>query len=76
MDLKLTKRQQEIFDFIKRYSAKHGYPPTVRELSRMLGLRSTATTQQHLQALARKGYLEHDPVKARALRVVWKEEDP
>ena len=60
---------------IRDYLVANGYPPTVRELSRMLGLRSTATTQQHLRALARKGYLEHDPVKARALRVVWKETD-
>ena len=33
MDLDLTKRQQEIFDFIKRYSSSHGYPPTVRDIS-------------------------------------------
>ena len=32
VDLKLTKRQQEIFEFIKRYSSEHGYPPTVRDI--------------------------------------------
>ena len=34
VELNLTKRQQEIFDFIKRYSAKHGYPPTVRDIGK------------------------------------------
>ncbi len=33
----LTKRQQEIFDFIKRYSAGHGYPPTVRDTNVVTG---------------------------------------
>ena len=34
MDLDLTKRQKEIFDFIRRYASKHGYPPTVREIGK------------------------------------------
>ena len=34
----LTKRQQEIFDFIKKYSGKHGYPPTVRDIGKAVGL--------------------------------------
>ena len=38
MDLDLTKRQQEIFDFIKRHSAKYGYPPTVRDIGKAVGL--------------------------------------
>jgi len=70
-----TRRQREVLRAIRDHLRANGYPPTVRELSRMLGLRSTATTQQHLVALARKGYLEHDPVKARALRVVWQDPD-
>ena len=41
MDLKLTKRQQEIFDFIKRYSSEHGYPPTVRDIGKAIGLTSS-----------------------------------
>ena len=32
MELDLTKRQKEIFDFIRKYAAKTGYPPTVREI--------------------------------------------
>ena len=43
VELSLTKRQQEIFDFIKRYSARHGYPPTVRDIGKAIGLTSSST---------------------------------
>ena len=39
----LTKRQQEIFDFIKRYVASNGYPPTVRDIGKAVGLASSST---------------------------------
>src|SRR5262245_23793445 len=42
MDLDLTKRQKEIFDFIRRYAAKTGYPPTVREIGKAVGLHSSS----------------------------------
>src|SRR5581483_530439 len=53
MDLQkdLTKRQQEIFDFIKRYSAKYGYPPTVRDIGKAVGLASSSTVHAHLANL-------------------------
>ena len=38
VELSLTKRQQEIFEFIKSYSSQHGYPPTVRDIGRAIGL--------------------------------------
>src|SRR5215210_3269355 len=44
----LTKRQQEIFDFIKKYSAKYGYPPTVRDIGKAVGLASSSTVHAHL----------------------------
>ena len=47
----LTKRQQEIFDFIKRYSAKYGYPPTVRDIGKAVGLASSSTVHAHLANL-------------------------
>ena len=39
----LTKRQQEIFDFIRKYSARYGYPPTVRDIGKAVGLASSST---------------------------------
>src|SRR5438105_11507743 len=70
VDLKLTKRQQEIFDFIKRYSAKHGYPPTVRDIGKAIGLGSPSTVHAHLSNLEKLGVLRRDPSKPRALEVL------
>ncbi|MGH2874301.1 MAG: transcriptional repressor LexA, partial [Solirubrobacteraceae bacterium] len=47
----LTKRQQEIFNFIKHHSAKYGYPPTVRDIGRAVGLASSSTVHAHLANL-------------------------
>lgn len=55
---KLTPRQRQALTFYQQYTAHHGYPPSVRELGRALGLRSTSTAHSHLEALVRKGYLE------------------
>ena len=49
----LTKRQQEIFDFIGKYSAKYGYPPTVRDIGKAVGLASSSTVHAHLANLRR-----------------------
>src|ERR1700691_4474689 len=66
----LTKRQQEIFDFIKRYSAKYGYPPTVRDIGKAVGLASSSTVHAHLANLERIGLLRRDPTKPRAIEVL------
>jgi repressor LexA len=70
VDLQLTKRQQEIFDFIKRYSAKHGYPPTVRDIGKAIGLTSSSTVHTHLANLEKIGILRRDPSKPRALELL------
>ena len=70
MDLNLTKRQQEIFDFIKRYSAKHGYPPTVRDIGKAIGLTSSSTVHAHLANLEKVGLLRRDPSKPRAIELL------
>ena len=62
----LTKRQQEIFDFIKRYSAMNGYPPTVRDIGKAVGLASS-DVHAHLANLERIGLLRRDPTKPRAI---------
>lgn len=66
----LTKRQQEIFDFIRRYSARYGYPPTVRDIGKAVGLASSSTVHAHLANLERIGLLRRDPSKPRALELL------
>jgi repressor LexA len=66
----LTKRQQEIFDFIKRYSAKYGYPPTVRDIGKAVGLASSSTVHAHLANLEKIGLLRRDPTKPRAIELL------
>jgi repressor LexA len=70
MKADLTKRQQEIFDFIKRYSAKYGYPPTVRDIGKAVGLTSSSTVHAHLSNLERVGLLRRDPAKPRAIELL------
>jgi repressor LexA len=66
----LTKRQQEIFDFIKRYSERNGYPPTVRDIGKAVGLASSSTVHAHLANLERLGLLRRDPTKPRAMELL------
>ena len=66
----LTKRQQEIFDFIKKYSAGHGYPPTVRDIGKAVGLASSSTVHAHLANLEKLGLVRRDPTKPRAIELL------
>jgi len=66
----LTKRQQEIFDFIKSYSARFGYPPTVRDIGKAVGLASSSTVHAHLANLEKLGLLRRDPSKPRAIEML------
>jgi len=66
----LTKRQQEIFDFIRKYSAKYGYPPTVRDIGKAVGLASSSTVHTHLANLEKIGLLRRDPSKPRAIELL------
>lgn len=72
VELNLTKRQQEIFDFIKRYSARYGYPPTVRDIGKAVGLASSSTVHAHLANLEKAGLLRRDPSKPRAIEMLDK----
>ena len=66
----LTKRQKEIFDFIRRYGSKYGYPPTVREIGKAVGLHSSSTVHAHLANLEKSGLLRRDPSKPRAIELL------
>lgn len=67
---KLTGRQQQVLEGIDRIAREKGYPPTVREIGELLGLRSSCTVQRHLEALERKGYVKRDRTKARSLEIL------
>jgi repressor LexA len=70
VELNLTKRQQEIFDFVKQYVGEHGYPPTVRDIGKAIGLASSSTVHAHLANLEKLGLLRRDPTKPRAIEVL------
>jgi repressor LexA len=65
----LTARHRQILDFIEAETRQRGYPPSVREIGRAVGLTSTSTVHAHLATLQRLGYLRRDPTKPRAIEV-------
>jgi repressor LexA len=66
----LTDRQQEILNFISSSITERGYPPTLREIGLHFGIRSTNGVNDHLRALEKKGFLQREDLKSRALRPV------
>ncbi|MEJ7473144.1 transcriptional repressor LexA [Staphylococcus saprophyticus] len=66
----LTKRQNEIFEYIKQTVHAKGYPPSVREIGEAVGLASSSTVHGHLSRLEEKGYIRRDPTKPRAIEIV------
>ena len=66
----LTKRQSEIFEYIKQTVHSKGYPPSVREIGEAVGLASSSTVHGHLSRLEEKGYIKRDPTKPRAIEIV------
>lgn len=66
----LTDRQKAVLDFISRSIESRGYPPTLREIGEHMGIRSTNGVNDHLKALEKKGYLEREDLKSRALRPI------
>lgn len=67
---KLSKRQQDILDFIKDEVQKKGYPPSVREIGEAVGLASSSTVHGHLSRLETKGLIRRDPTKPRAIEIL------
>lgn len=70
----LTKRQNEILNYIKAYIVKHGYPPTIREIGADLGISSPATIHAHLSNLEKKGVIRKQDSKNRAIELLVKNE--
>ncbi|HPE14625.1 MAG TPA: transcriptional repressor LexA [Bacilli bacterium] len=66
---KLTTKQNNVLDVIKRFQAQYGYPPTVREIGKTLNLSSPATIHTHLSKLKEKGYISKDKNKNRTIEI-------
>jgi repressor LexA len=65
----LTARQRAILDFIIAAQRERGFPPSVREIGEAVGLTSPSTVHTHLATLQRRGFLQRDPTKPRAIEV-------
>jgi repressor LexA len=65
----LTPTQKNVLEFLKEYSGKHGYPPTVREIGARFGILWPAA-RRHLQSLQKKGFLHITPSKSRGVEII------
>lgn len=72
---KISKRQQDILDFIKLEVKEKGYPPSVREIGEAVGLASSSTVHGHLARLESKGLIRRDPTKPRAIEILQMDAD-
>lgn len=67
---KISKKQQEILDYIKNEILNRGFPPSVREICEAVHLKSTSSVHSHLETLEKNGYIRRDPTKPRAIEIV------
>jgi len=67
--MKLTARQAEVLDLVRRYIDETGFPPTRADIARELGFRSANAAEEHLRALARKGAIEMVAATSRGIRL-------
>lgn len=74
MNQNLTKKQEEVLTFIKKYIVKYGFPPSVREICAGLGLSSPATVHTHLKQLELKGAISKTKSKFRTIEVTGENE--
>ncbi len=69
MAKQLTKRQHAVLETIRGWIRQRGYPPTIRELGKLLGIRSLRGVTTHLDAIAKKGFLKREP-RARSISLL------
>ncbi len=67
---KISKKQQEILEYIKREIMEKGFPPSVREICHAVNLKSTSSVHAHLATLEKNGYIRRDPTKPRAIEII------
>ena len=66
----ISKKQEEILNYIKNEILERGFPPAVREICQAVGLKSTSSVHSHLESLDRNGYIRRDPTKPRAIEIL------
>ena len=73
---KLSPKQEEVLNFIITYLTENGYPPSIRDIGRFLGISSSGTVSLHLDALVAKGYIMRNPNIPRGIKVLLKPNEP
>lgn len=66
----LSKMERRILDFLVDYLKRNTYQPSIREIGRRFGIKSTKTVSEHLQSLADKGHIEREASRSRGVRIV------
>jgi repressor LexA len=69
---KLSERQRNMLDFIQRFSTQNGYPPSIREIGKDVGISSTSVVNYNLNRLVDEGYLDRDKNVSRGIRMTEK----
>ena len=67
---KITEKQREILEYMKKEILNKGYPPTVRDICEAVNLKSTSSVHSHLETLEKNGYIRRDPTKPRAIEII------
>ena len=67
---KISKKQEEILQYIKSQILERGFPPAVREICEAVNLKSTSSVHSHLETLEKNGYIRRDPTKPRAIEIL------
>ena len=72
IDLKqtLTRKQEESYQCILQYTTEHGYPPTVREFGKLIGVKSTSSAFSRIKQLEESGYIRRVPASPRAIEIL------
>ena len=66
----LSKMERRILDYLVDYLKRNTYQPSIREIGRRFGIKSTKTVSEYLQALADKGYIEREASRSRGVKIV------
>jgi repressor LexA len=69
MTSKKANRQRKIYEFLQEYVEANGYPPTVREIGKAVGIKSTSLVSYYLKSLDKKGLIDREPSVSRGIRL-------